>query len=263
MSRTPPYNYYNRIGAVFLAWFSYKYIKHNFMQSEYEIRKQPNFLIPKYVYQVRREFYIYWEISRVARGLPKTFTYSNWDERAKMMYHVGMDGNTYFEVLSFKEERVDLLDNPLLGPFIRRKEELFKNDAMLEEASRVAIYYTNMHLRYDLDNYLHYKSITVGDWIRAAYYGFMMTTGLADKYRNQQFLSKPDFVYDYERRMINLNLQNPDIDKILLNTIVWLRYDLKWLIEWFDRSSAVNDEEMPAEQQETELDTESSISTEV
>lgn len=198
------------------------------------MRKQPNFLIPKFVYKVRREFYIYWEISRLARGLSKTFTYSNWDEHAKMMYHVEMDGNTYFEKLSFKEERVDLLDNPLLGPYIRRKEELYTNDKMLEEASRIAIYYLNIHQRYDLDNYLHYKPITIFDFLRAAYYGFMTKTGLADKYRNQQFLTKPDFLYNYEKKMVSLNLQNPDTDKVFLNTVIWLLYDLEYIIKWLD-----------------------------
>lgn len=184
---------------------------------------------------MRRQFYIYWEISRLARGLQKTFTYSNWDEHAKMMYHVEMDGSTYFEKLSFKEERVDLLDNPLLGPYIRRKDIIYENPKMLEEASRIAIYYINMHRRYDLDNYLQYKPITIGDWLRAAYYGFMLKTGLADKYRNQQFLFKPDFIYDYERRMINLNLQGPDLDKILLNNCKWLVYDLRRIIKWLDK----------------------------
>ena len=46
------------------------------------MREKPNLLIPKVVYKIRREHYIFWEISRVARGLPKTFTYSNWDETA-------------------------------------------------------------------------------------------------------------------------------------------------------------------------------------
>ena len=219
------------------------------MQSEYEIRKQPNFLIPKFVYKVRRESYIYWEISRLARGFPKTFTYSNWDEHAKMMYHVDMEGGTYFEKLSFKEERVDLIDNPLLGPYIRRKEELYKNDKLLEEASRIAIYYINMHQRYDLDNYLHYKPITLMDWVRAAYYGFMMTTGLADKYRNQQFISKPDFIYNHERRTINLNLLSPDIQQVTLNTAKWLRKDLSYIIKFLEKYAAEDEKEHPHEQE--------------
>lgn len=46
------------------------------------MRKQPNMLIPRFVYRIRRQHYIYWEISRVARGLPKTFTYSTWDPQS-------------------------------------------------------------------------------------------------------------------------------------------------------------------------------------
>lgn len=204
------------------------------MQSEFQVRKQPNILIPKYIYKVRREFYIYWEISRLARGLPKTFTYSNWDDHAKMMYHVEMDGNMYFEKLNFKEERIDLIDNPLLGPYIRRKEIIYDHPEMLEEASRIAIYYINIHKRYDLDNYLHYKPISIFDWLRAGYYGFMMRTGLADKYRNQQFLYKPDMLYEYEKRIIALNLQGPNKDKILENTIAWALCDFQWIKSQID-----------------------------
>ena len=209
-------------------------MKHNFIQSEFYVRKQPNILIPKFIYKVRREFYIYWEISRLARGLPKTFTYSNWDEHAKMMYHVNMGGNMEFEKQNFKEERIDQIDNPLLGPFIRRKDVIYENDKMLEEASRIAVYYKNINKRYDLDNYLHYKAITPMDWLRAAYYGFMTGTGLADRYRNQQFLSKPDFFYDFERRIINLNLQGPNQGKQFYDILTWTLKDIEKVRGWLD-----------------------------
>ncbi len=38
-----------------------------------------------------------------------------------MMYHIDLDGAQLFEKLNFREERVDLLANPLLGPLLRRK----------------------------------------------------------------------------------------------------------------------------------------------
>ena len=44
--------------------------------------KQPNPFIPRKVYEIRRKHYVFWEISRLARGLPKTFTYSTWDAKA-------------------------------------------------------------------------------------------------------------------------------------------------------------------------------------
>lgn len=38
--------------------------------------------MPQWVYEIRRKHYVFWEISRLARGLPKTFTYSTWDPKA-------------------------------------------------------------------------------------------------------------------------------------------------------------------------------------
>ena len=36
-----------------------------------------------------------------------------------MMYNVGLDGEIYFEKFNFKEERIDLVKNPLLAQFLR------------------------------------------------------------------------------------------------------------------------------------------------
>ena len=44
--------------------------------------KQPNPFVPRKVYEIRRKHYVFWEISRLARGLPKTFTYTTWDAKA-------------------------------------------------------------------------------------------------------------------------------------------------------------------------------------
>ena len=68
-----------------------------------------------------------------------------------MMYHVDLEGRVEFEKLNFREERIDLLDNPLLGPLIRRKEMLFENEIMMKRANKLSIYYLNLHKRYDLD----------------------------------------------------------------------------------------------------------------
>ena len=99
------------------------------------MRKKPNILIPELIYRIRREHYIYWEISRIARGLPKTFTYSNWDEQAQMLYHVDLEGKMIFEKINFKEERIDLLENPLLGPLLRRKDKLIEDPILNSRAN--------------------------------------------------------------------------------------------------------------------------------
>ena len=83
--------------------------------------------------------------------MPKTFTYSTWDEQARMMYHVDMKGEMIFEKLNLREERIDLLENPLLGPLLRRKDQLVLDDEMTKRANQLAIYYLNLHKRYDLD----------------------------------------------------------------------------------------------------------------
>jgi len=215
-----PYNYYLAWLLVPSVYIGVKYIKHN-LQLEYDRRKHPNMFIPEIVYRVRRMHYVYWEISRLSRGLPKTFTYSTWDDRAKMMYHVDLQGNMVFEKLNLNEERIDLIQNPLLGPLLRRREQLLKDDRMTRRANKLAIYYFNVHKRYDLDvspthllifsqNYLLYKPITPMDLVRCVYYLFMYHTGLADSYRNEQYLPKPDFLYDHERMMLALNFNNPD-----------------------------------------------------
>ena len=72
-----------------------------------------------------------------------------------------------------------------MGPLLRRKDKLVEDDLLTERANRIAIYYLNIHKRYDLDNYLHYKPIVAADFVRAAYYLFMIWTGLADTYRNE------------------------------------------------------------------------------
>ena len=155
-----------------VAYIGTKYLKHALL-SEFDQREQPNIFVPKVVYKVRRAHYVYWEISRVARGLPKTFTYSTWDEKARMMYHVDLDGEMVFEKLNLREERIDLLQNPLLGPLLRRKDKVVEDDILTERANKIAIYYLNIHKRYDLDNYLHYKPITPLDFLRTVYFLFM------------------------------------------------------------------------------------------
>jgi hypothetical protein len=60
---------------------------HYIFNTEYDQRKCPNPLIPKTVYKIRRQHYVYWETARLARGLPKTFTYSTWDSKAVSHYN--------------------------------------------------------------------------------------------------------------------------------------------------------------------------------
>ena len=68
-----------------------------------------------------------------------------------MMYHVDLEGNMTYEKINFKEERIDLVENPLLGPLLRRKQKVQQDDLLTRRANHLAIYYLNLHKRYDLD----------------------------------------------------------------------------------------------------------------
>ena len=73
------------------------------------------------------------------------------------MYHVDFEGRILFEKINFKEERIDLIENPLLGPLLRRKHLLIDDDVMTKRANQLAVYYLNLHKRYDLDVKLSFK----------------------------------------------------------------------------------------------------------
>jgi len=73
--------------AAISAFILTKLMGHYVFKTEYDMRKQPNPLIPKSIYKIRRQHYVYWEISRLARGMSKTFTYSTWDAKAVSYAH--------------------------------------------------------------------------------------------------------------------------------------------------------------------------------
>jgi hypothetical protein len=81
------YNKYKGVLILFSCCYTMLYIKHNFLKFEYEKLKQPNFLIPRFVYRIRKQHYIYWEKSRLARGLPTTFSYYKYDVESVRIYY--------------------------------------------------------------------------------------------------------------------------------------------------------------------------------
>ncbi len=70
------------------------------------------------------------------------------------------------------------------------------------------------------------------DCVRAFYYQFMVYTGLADTYRNEQYFPKLDFFYNFEQALIGLNFANPDKSAVAQNLIVHLNYNLCQLIDY-------------------------------
>jgi len=148
-----------------------------------------------------------------------------------MMYHVDMEGVMTFEKLNLREERLDLLQNPLLGSLLRRKDQLMEDEIMLRRANKIAIYFLNKDKKYDLDNYLYQKWITPMDYIRALWYIISTKTGYADTYRNEQYLPKSDFIYNHERKMLAINFRNPDPSTLSRNLLNALTIEMGEIIE--------------------------------
>ena len=143
-----------------------------------------------------------------------------------MIYHVDLEGTMTFEKLNLKEERLDLLQNPLLGPYLRRKDELVADAAMIRRANCIATYFINKDKKYDLDNYLLYKWITPFDWLRTAWYLLSIKTGYADTYRNEQYIPKSDVWYNHEIKMLGINENSPDTCQVGTNLIIALIEEL-------------------------------------
>lgn len=203
-----------------------KAIHHTVFKTEYDQRKTLRPRLVQDIRRVRRKCYVYWEISRLSRGLPKTFTYSSWDSNAQCIYHNDIQGQILFEKINLHEERLDLINNPLLGPFFRRKKEVAGNPRQIRKLNKIAAYYFNANKYWDLDNYLHSKPLSVYDLICYFWYQLAMKSGYADPYRNEQFVVKPDFQYEYETRLHAMNFDQPRVEAVATNLMLCTAQDL-------------------------------------
>lgn len=131
-----------------------------------------------------------------------------------------------FEKLNLNEERLDLLENPFLGFYFRRKDQLLQNEIMIRRVNKLAIYYLNKDKKYDLDNYLQAKWITPLDFVRTVWYYVSKWTGYADVYRNEQFIPKSQFWYDHEAKILGINYNNPDTGQIAKNLLIALSFEI-------------------------------------
>lgn len=156
---------------------------------ELDQRPQPNLLVPEYVYRVRKEHFIYWELSRLARGLSTTFTYSEWDESSKMMYLVDREGRQTPLQTHHRIEDPEVMQSPIMERYY---------PAPARKHSEITLYIKNINDPYDLDNHLQHKSVSMGDWLRVAYYFIYRELGLTNRWRYDEYVAKPDGYYEWE-----------------------------------------------------------------
>lgn len=59
------------------------------------------------------------------------------------------------------------------------------------------MYLKHMKNPYDLQNHLRYKSINMGDWLRALYYFIYRELGITNRWRYDEYVSKPAVYYNW------------------------------------------------------------------
>ena len=125
-----------------------------------------------------------------------------------------------FEKINLFEERLDLINNPLLGPFFRRKKQIAEDVRQIRRLNKIAAYYFNANKYWDLDNYLHSKPLSLFDVACYLWYQLAMQSGYADPYRNEQFVVKPDLQYEYDTKLRAMNFDQPKVEDVATNLML-------------------------------------------
>lgn len=209
----PRFGHYKALALLGVSLASLKYLLHNW-KPEFETFERPNLLIPAAVYESRECHYRYWELSRLSRGKNTTFSYYDYDPVNDFTFYVSKSGEQISENYNLNLERLEAVENPSFETYIRSFRTT--GDVISKmKANKLIAYNRHMHDGLDLKNFLSYKTVTLGDWMRCSYYLFMTKLGLTNYYRYDHIMSKPDWLYEYEKLKLALNLPNKsDMNKI-------------------------------------------------
>ena len=66
-----------------------------------------------------------------------------------------------------------------------------------ERHGQIMMYLKHVKNPYNLQNYLRAKGINMGDWLRAGYYFVYRELGLTNRWRYDEFVSKPGVYYSW------------------------------------------------------------------
>ena len=185
-----------------LAYVGFFETWRTFFQEEWE----KTTWVPNWVLHSRREHYINTEYTRLKQGLFTRFSMTNWDAESKMVYHVDSQGNHRYEKIVLPAYTYGKLSSP----------------QAIERFYRLSAYNMKKNHRNDLDLYLQYKTVTLGDWLIAIYFYFNIYTRSFDP-----FFYKPDFSYEKEGQMSYLNLQTDNKPRTVLRAIELILLKLK------------------------------------
>ena len=71
------------------------------------------------------------------------------------------------------------------------------------------------------------------DFVRAFWHFMSIWTGYADQYRNEQYIPRTDFVYEYEAKSLAVNFKNPDTTRVGRNLVIALDHELCAILDWW------------------------------
>lgn len=199
-----PYNYYKKYTVLISSILLLKWYLHD-IKSEFYKRRNPNVFIPYLIYKARKESYIYWELTRLSKGLNTTFTYYYY--KNDFLFYVNKKGATVSEKNIINREKIDQINNPLFEEIV--KNWYYTRDIKLQKIGNLLIAYNkNLYNRFNLNNYLFYKTINIMDVIRGLYFFVMTYFKFTNFYRYDHITSKNDILYEFEKIKLGFNLYN-------------------------------------------------------
>ena len=114
------------------------------------------------------------------------FTYYKWGDT--LMFEIDREGNqTPFHAHAG-------IENPnTFDSFLHE----YNFPASPERHGQIMMYLKHVKNPYNLQNYLRAKGINMGDWLRAGYYFVYRELGLTNRWRYDEFVSKPGVYYSW------------------------------------------------------------------
>lgn len=191
-----------------LAFTTIKYTLHALLP-EFDRLAQPNAFIPLFVYESRSEHFRFWELSRLRRGKSTCFSFYHFEPKNQNLFLVDRLGNQKFEKNTLELENPLVSSNVLFEDHVRAFRHS-QDQGALEKGTLLFGYERFRSTRFDIQNHLFYKPVTLGDWVRSVYYFFMTRAKFTNHYRFDHIVPKPDWLYNYEKVKLALNVNCKD-----------------------------------------------------
>lgn len=137
--------------------------------------------------------------------MPATFEYYYYDVLTDFTFHVDLHGQHREEKNVFTQEKIELKENIQFEKIFR---QYFWNrtPTLIKEGNLLIAYTKHRFNRFELDNFLHHKTVTLGDWLRGAWWVWQTHLGLTNAYYYDHIVGRSDVWYELEKMKLAINL---------------------------------------------------------